>query len=223
MQIDSSYENINKITNFNYISDDELRKKTKQFLIDQCTLRLLGPVIRSTDIKKSKSISPNHSFKKITTDHDSNLDKTRSIDKVKLNKKRASFQSAIPGFQGFKLAKFPKLKDSATNYKFMTKINNTIEEKESNTNKEKNLFLSNISNINLSDKNIFNKHTNNKKLKKNKEIEVISNNIKRNTQNLNNPQEFYTGLFNNIIEKQKKRRNSVLKKKVRKSIEKIKK
>jgi hypothetical protein len=223
MQIDSSYENINKITNFNYISDDELRKKTKQFLIDQCTLRLSVPVIHNSDIKKSKSISPNNSFIKIKADHDSNLDKTKSIDKTKLNKKRASFQSVIPRFQGFKFAKFQKLKDSASNYKFMTKINNTIEEKESNNNKKKNLYLSNISNINLSDKNISNKLINNKKIKKNKEIEVISNNIKRNTQNLNNPQEFYSGLFNNIIEKQKKLRNSVVKKKVRKLIEKTKK
>ena len=44
-----------------------------------------------------------------------------------------------------------------------------------------------------------------KKNKNKKEMVVISNNMRRNTQNLQNPELFYTGLFNNIIEKQKKK------------------
>ena len=43
---------------------------------------------------------------------------------------------------------------------------------------------------------------------------MISNNIKQNSENLNNPDMFYAGLFNNIMEKQKKSK----KKKYRNSI-----
>lgn len=38
-----------------------------------------------------------------------------------------------------------------------------------------------------------------KKTKKEKEIIMISNNIKENAENLKNPELFYTGLFNTII------------------------
>ena len=44
-----------------------------------------------------------------------------------------------------------------------------------------------------------------KKSKNIKEMVMISNNIKENTENLNNPESFYTGLFHNILEKRKKR------------------
>ena len=210
IQIDSSYENINKITNFSYISDDNLRKRTKQFLLEQCTLELTGSALHKEDIKKSKSISPNHKFYK--SEYDTSNDKIKSIDKNKINKKRKSFLGSIPELFNFK---FPKLK-TAKNCNSLSKLNNTIVENDSNTNLDKNLY-GDISSKTHSDKNITNKHiSNTKKFKKNKEIEVISNNIKRNTQNLNNPQLFYTDLFHNIIEKQKKR-NSLMKRKNKKS------
>ena len=38
---------------------------------------------------------------------------------------------------------------------------------------------------------------------------MISKNIRQSRQTLNNPEVFYTGLFNNIIEKHKKISNSI--------------
>ena len=52
-----------------------------------------------------------------------------------------------------------------------------------------------------------------RKTKEKKEMFMISNNIKRTTQNLNNPELFYTGLFNNILEKQKQKNNLAIKSK----------
>ncbi len=90
------------------------------------------------------------------------------------------------------------------NHHLLRKINKIFDEKEIKHHIEEDKYSSNITNVNESNKNISNKILF-KKTKKNKEINVISNNIKRNTQNLKNPELFYTGLFNNIIEKQKKR------------------
>lgn len=57
----------------------------------------------------------------------------------------------------------------------------------------------------LAAKRFSTKDNKNKKIKEKKEMFMISNNIKQNTENLKNPELFYTGLFNNIIEKQKKK------------------
>ena len=48
-----------------------------------------------------------------------------------------------------------------------------------------------------------------KKSRKKKEMDMISKNIRQSRQTLNNPEVFYTGLFNNIIEKHKKISNSI--------------
>ena len=54
IKINSSYENINKITNFNYISDIKLRNKTKDFLIQNMKI----PIIRlNSKYNSSKFVS----------------------------------------------------------------------------------------------------------------------------------------------------------------------
>ena len=210
MQIDSSYENINQLTNYNYISDDDLRQKTKKFLFKECDIHLSEASILTSNnnirksFNKSKSISQNILDK---LENYNSHDRSKSNEKVeRLNKKKSIIQSTIQTFKSFKHGQLPKFKMSTiNNYHFLKKINNTIEEKEIKHHiNEKDKYRSNISNKNVSNKNISNKNLF-KKTKKNKEIDMISNNIKRNTQNLKNPELFYTGLFNNIIEKQKKK------------------
>ena len=53
-------------------------------------------------------------------------------------------------------------------------------------------------------KNLTISKDNAKKKKKKNEMVMISHNMKQNFENLKNPELFYTGLFTNIIEKQKK-------------------
>jgi hypothetical protein len=196
LEINSSYENINKITNYSYISDDELRKKTKNFLLEKCGLQPSAVkkvnFIVKNNFKKSKSITQSD------LDNKSIGEKTRRSLKIRANRSRKSVQSAI---------QFEKIKKSEKNRKFgitMIKQPNHLQKLRSlyNNDKDANNLDKKFSKTCIG-KKITNK-TIVKKSKKEKEMIMISNNIKENTENLKNPELFYTGLFNNIIERHKK-------------------
>ena len=191
MEINSSYENINKITNYQYISDNNLRKKTKIFLLDECNVHSIKNVKKtrnkyaSTISKNMKSLSSNL----LTSDinNKSNIyDHSKTIEKFsKKNRKRSSVAMTKPKFNMSTINKnssfFNKLKSSLGDYE--------PDQKFQKTNLGKNLTIS---------------KDNVKKKKKKNEMVVISHNMKQNFENLKNPELFYTGLFTNIIEKQKK-------------------
>ena len=175
MEINSSYENINKLTNYSYISDDELRNKTKKFLLKHC-----GRHFSETNVKKVK-FNPNVIDRKsISSNSIINLLKYKKHEKAKKKK------TSLKAFKSFKDDKSPPFRFSMikefSNYK---KKNNTF----SDNNIESKYHKSKISM---------------KKKKNKKEMVKISHNIRQNSQNLQNPELFYTGLFNNIIERQKK-------------------
>ena len=178
IDINSSYENINQITNYNYISDDDLRKKTKKFLMEECNIYLSE---KSLEKKASvPKVNKNYNPRKSGSSNVLNtiLKKNKNIS----NERNASLRSSFKNSNKFKL-KVPELKRD-----FSLKINSSL-------GSNKSLYKSNFY---KKERDKF------KKNKNDKEMVMISNNIKENTENLNNPESFYTGLFHNILEKRKK-------------------
>ena len=191
MEINSSYENINKITNYQYISDNNLRKKTKIFLLDECNVHSIKNLKKSSD-KYASTISNNMkslSSNLLTSDinNKSNVYQySKTIEKFsKKNRKRSSVAMTKHKFNMSTINK---------NSTFFNKLQSSLGDNDPDlkfqkTNIGKNLTIS---------------KDNAKKKKKKNEMVVISHNMKQNFENLKNPELFYTGLFTNIIEKQKK-------------------
>ena len=184
MDINSSYENINKLTNYNYISDDDLRKKTKKFLLEECKIHFSEkkiPKINKNIKQSKKSISSNF---------------INTIIKKNKNNQNKNRNSSLPTYKSFKSNyKFLKYKSEIKRTSSFKK-NNSIEGKEPNSSIHKSYF--------------WKKEKEKDKYKKGnniKEMVMISNNIKQNTENLNNPESFYYGLFNNILERHKIKSN----------------
>ena len=216
LEINSSYENINEITGNKYINYIEFRKETKEFLIEKAN---------QYDIKKSfskykfksrpitnkylkvnnnsriykSSISNNKFFLKNKKSFDAN---EKSIRKVSTNKLNNQF--TYESFQNFQNI---LMKSDKYNNNRLVKINSTnsfdlsglksIEDVNESINDKTN------SNFNFKRKKnlIKSVDTNLKKKKKLNELDIITSNIQKTSQNLNQPSEFYAGLFSNLISK----------------------
>ena len=191
MEINSSYENINKITNYQYISDNNLRKKTKMFLLDECNAQIIKNVKKPSE-KCASSIcnkGNNMSSSLLTSEinNKSNIyDHSKTIEKyTKKSIKRTSMATTKHKFNMSTINK----KNT-----FFNKLRNSLGDNDP----DKKLQKENLG------KNLTISKDNAKKKKKENEMVMISHNMKQNFENLKNPELFYTGLFTNIIEKQKK-------------------
>ena len=204
-QLNSSYENIHKISNYKYINNSILQKRAKQFIVNECKQKLSllqnpeNTVMLQNNSENIHLIKNNLSSRKINNDF--------------FNKINNSFIKSQKSIKGSYLL------DSRANY---------VSEQELSTNIPK----KNISVINCSKDNLNNNLTQNKSKKKvinkklliGKKLSVIIKNIKNAKEAISNPNEFYVNLFNNIIQKEsaanisqiqdddgkQKRRNSVL-------------
>ena len=193
LDINSSYENINSLTNYNYISDEELRRKTKKFLLGECGININ---ISEKNIKKISNFEQNRSKKSHSSNALSSL-LSSTNDKIGRNNKNVS---SLQSFQTLK-NRFNKSKMSIIKgTSFLHKMNSTLVGSESKSNKNIYKYRNSGGGIKEKEK----EKDKIKKHKRKKEMFMISNNIKQNSKNLNNPDMFYAGLFNNIMEKQKK-------------------
>ena len=149
--------------------------------------------------KNSRSLSSNL-VTNLLKHHNTN-DKSKTNDKkVKKNKNRGSFY--------IKSHKFNMSVIKGNN--FLKRINNSsLGEKES-SNLENTLQKVSLKKNNSSNKDMF------KKKKKKKEMVMISHNMRQNSQNLKNPELFYSGLFSTIIQKQRKSFKPLLSPKMKK-------
>ena len=182
LNINSSYENINQLTNYNYISDEELRKKTKKFLFREC-----GKHNSETNLKKVNPHENDGARKSLSSDLLINLLGNKN-QKNKISQKKIADRDTLKSFQSLNNNKSNKFRISVVKGNNILKIlNRSIGRRKESFNNLENKSLNKI-----------------RKAKEKNEMFMISNNIKRNNQNLNNPKLFYTGLFNNIIEKRKK-------------------
>ena len=199
--LNSSYDNINKISNNKYIKDMELQLKTKEFIINECTrtktlikknmfLQLPGSSNQIPNINTNTSNSSDHRL----SDHEISRNK-----RLKNNIKRFNTKKSINNKQNM-----------------ISLLNNNdikLENKKSlSTNKlteiKKNLIKSNHINSKLKNTNIDSpykikrKKTPNKKIQKvNKKLNTITRNIQNTNESINNPNEFYMNFFNNIIQR----------------------
>ena len=143
----------------------------------------MGIYFSQINVNKIKSNSNKGDRKSISSNEIIHLFNNKRHEKGR--KKKDSLQA----FKSFKVDKSSKFRFSMIkDHNYFKKINSTISEKqfsmENKLQKSKGTF---------------------KKNKNKKEMVMISNNMRQNTQNLQHPELFYFGMFNNIIEKHRKR------------------
>ena len=223
--LNSSYENINTISNYKYNSDTQLREKTKKFILEQ-----INPEKKDEKITYSKTIKNNNKTTMIKTNikpvnkkflrktseaitsSRKNFNKTVSINSNQVIKH--SFCEADSNIRSRLDEDEEELKDKVgednDNNDFLTNIHGknrkslkTRIRKHISVNEKDNTFYNKIHRK----KTMRKKHigsqgefsdggTKNVKMNYN---QIISNNIQKNQQNLNNPEEYFEGFFNNII------------------------
>ena len=230
LEINSSYENLNEISNNTYIIDAGLRESTKQYIKNRNISRRS---FINTSINSEKDfISSKGNNTKLFKFYNSSIGQLKNKDPFstkivseKINTKKLNinnnnknvknlFKSIIqnPSNQTNKaeifLNKIRNKNRSSVNFKQVRhasvdiyrshynsnsnffdqkKKSNTIEEEE----KKKKRYHENISNKNPN--NIV------KKKKKKNELDIISLNIQKGSQNLNQPDVFYAGLFSQLM------------------------
>ena len=183
-EIKSSYENINKITDYKYIKDDNLKEETKNFLISKCKKNI------------NYTINTDESIEKI---HNEIINKKESSH-------IASAENDISSFLSDTNIKKPE----NIKIRIINNFQKSIDENNTNENILKS-FKTQIYNheIKKQKRNISppsklndnNKNNNSKKKKKKKDLDIISFNLKKSSQNLNQPDIFYAGLFSELISK----------------------
>ena len=217
-QLNSSYDNINKISNNKYIKDINLQTKIKQVLMNECLegnvikkkntfLQLPGMTrnMNSLGIPKSSNKASSRELgnvlSEIEFDNLNNYPSQMSIAEEKddfsknstlINKSCADNCDGIP-----KMLKKDQ-KSSSGKLLEIKKANKMIS---SNS-----IFdLKKVRTPMLESRKPIKKKK--KKEKINKQLNIISKNIETTSRNINNPGEFYMNFFNNIIAKESKSMN----------------
>ena len=219
-QLNSSYDNINKISNNKYINDINLQSKIKQVLIREC---LNGKLIKkkSTFLQIPKfsniqCLTPKNSSKKngsISSDVDlvnfshfqprvSNMTNMTqiSINENRVNTSMNSKLSRKASIEAYR-------NGSKRNRKFLNSSNKLFDlrkDKIKNNNDSKTTKTPILESRRSKNKNIKSKK---KPEKISKQLSIISKNIENTSKNINNPGEFYMNFFNNIIAQESKSMN----------------
>ena len=180
----SSYENLNQISKYKYASNKTLHQKVKN-------------LIQQNTFKKFKTIQSLKDNKPPLLKEETNFIK---------NNKNINYSAE----------KIRPEKSSSNGFLIIHKFNSTIEDKENTSFKRKEKEKRHFSSNNVSDgentfysrMKIINRSKITGKLRdKNKKLnnyqDIISKNIEENKQNLNNPEEYFSGFFNNILSKKK--------------------
>ena len=228
LEINSSYENINTITNHRYISNNELKKKTKLFLLEECkqieenlntNISIKKKIIKEQKINsKSQKSKKKSDFKKVPTNiiENNNL---QNKNKIKVSSTNSIFESKKKICMNKEMDKYEKndIFNNSKNKRMASSISLSIKNK-INSNLD---YLNNIHTIkdkshlgfeknaileekleNSNDKKSLDESINSSKRKKNqKEMDIIALNIQKSSQNLNQPDLFYADLFSHLIKK----------------------
>ena len=188
--INSTYENINKISKYKYASDKSLQFKIKKLLIQTPNFKTYK-TIQSTKDNKSTL------FKDETPRSKNNNFKTKSMfysaDKNRLDNDKSPTNTHLVKH------KFNHILHESDNdtpkYSRESKLRSSINEPEEDN------FYTMVKMNNRTKRSCKNIE---KSRKTNNYEDKISKNIEINKQNLNNPKEYFSGLFNKILTKKQK-------------------
>jgi len=213
-QLNSSYDNINKISNNKYINDINLQTKIKQVLIRECMDRKILKK-KSTFLQIPKfsnfqnSSTPKNSKKNVSISSDLDLVNLSNYQpqilsnrtQITINENRINTsmnsklnRRSVEGYRTDSKRRREVLNSSNKLYDLRRdKIKNIYEPKK-------------IKTPILEPRRSKNKNIKVKKKPEriNKQLSIISKNIENTSKNINNPGEFYMNLFNNIIAKESK-------------------
>jgi hypothetical protein len=191
IQLNSSYENINKISNYKYINDFILQNKTKDFIVDECEKKLFT--------KKNELLHRRHNSLINLHQMKLNYEKSTIVNK-KSQKKCYNFinNQTINSSNSLK-----KILNKKPQYGFLQKYQSEISSPKKKILKATSLcnyanytFIKSFSPIRNKKKII------NKKSLIGKKLNVISKNIQNAKEAINNPNEFYMNFFSNILKKE---------------------
>ena len=190
--INSIYENINKITSYKYASNPVLRQKVKKFLIQHSFSRL-----RTVQMSKSSKNNNESIVRERTLNIKSKKVMPRSAEKPKNEKSRNLKENT----------QIVKRKMMSIDNSIIKRQNTQSQKKKGKRNKSSSdigeaegTFYARIQEINNGKKATKYRDKNKEKDKDNFE-DQISKNIEKNKQNLNNPEEYFSGFFNKILSK----------------------
>ena len=213
LEINSSYENINEITANKYINYYEFRKEIKEFLIEKSkqydTKKAFNKYMFKSKPMTNKFLKANNNSRiykssisnnKFLLFNKKSFDRQdKSIRKTSTNKMNNKF--SYESFQNFQNI---LMKSEKYNNKLL-KINssNTFDLSELKSMEDANEPINDTGNNNFNFKRKKNliKSVDTKKKRKLNELDIITSNIQKTSQNLNQPSEFYAGLFSNLISK----------------------
>ena len=192
-QLNSSYENLNEITNNKYINDNILQSKTKQFLYNECSItnpdfEAKNNLLLTKDPLNGQIIISKNTLGR-TKDFNLEGDKrsVNSDDLTKIKSNRSHKNS-----NGSKDSTLAKNKKDKNIERARTKRHNS--------------FKSNgrIIKANINDTPNLGKIKSPKKRREigvNLKLDIISKNITGASKNINNPEQFYMDFFNDLINK----------------------
>ena len=201
LQLNSSYENINQISGGGYINNYSLQNKTKNFIINESNSKEPKNQIKKNAFKQIRKT--NSIFKKYQSNFE-NSNLRYSKTNVKL------FRDDISHHFKYRINKIKKRPTVAS--KSMNNEENNIESsilsrKEFSpyirkTSTLKSLSCKKLDIYKRSNTKGGRRYTNKKTIQVNQKLNVISKNIQNANEVINNPNEFYMNLFNNILQKE---------------------
>ena len=201
-QLNSSYENINNITNNKYIKDNNLQSKTKQFLVNECSR------LNIKSQRKNLLLLKNNEGQIILSNKNSNfsnLVKNYELEQENRSVNSLDMSKMISNRSNNKESKNSKEGDKSNIGKNKNEKNEEFTKVRTKTPDSFRMGMSN----NLA------KHFNYSSPRKtrckspkrrkvggyfvNEKLDIINKNMNVANKNINNPDEFYMDLFNNII------------------------
>jgi hypothetical protein len=182
IQLNSSYENINKISNYRYINNLNLQKRAKLYIINESKKK----IIYQNSLRVPSTM-------KLFNEEDSNkkyLSTNKKNDTI-LNKAHNSCNKS-------KATKGSSLFDCKGNYGSDIAATQNFQSKRLN----KQYYNSPKENINTFTQSKNKKKLTNEKALIGKRLNAISKNIQNAKEAISNPNEFYVNLFNDIIQRE---------------------
>ena len=205
-QLNSSYENINNITNNKYIKDNNLQSKTKQFLVNECS----GPNIKPQ--RNNLLLLKNNEGQIILSNKSRNFSNFQNIFELEQDKRSVNsldMSKMISNRSNNKDSKNSKEGDKGNIGKNKKEKNEEITKVRTKTPDSFRMGISKNLTKHFNDIASSPRKTRCKSPKRrkvggyfvNEKLDIINKNMNVANKNINNPDEFYMDLFNNIIKR----------------------